>query len=668
MLLGLITLQPPPEAAKTDPQKSAPPSTDATSRTTAPPGAAPSLFPEGYLDHEALTRALRQLVERSGGKARLDSLARSREGRDVWLVSLGLPEKPPAVPDSRPATPPEPRKPAILVVANLEGDHLVGSQVALGILDQVQRDPSWQKRLEQFTLYVVPRLNPDGAERLLRTPRADVRTNLEPVDRDRDGRSGEDGPDDLNGDGLIGQMRIKDAKATLIPDPSDPRLLRKADPVKGERAVYSEYAEGFDNDGDGLINEDPPGGVNLNRNWPYRWSEYDPEAGFSPVGEPETRALIQFAFDHPEIAVVWSFGLNDNLATEPKKPEASFDAADLPLFVELSRLYGKARKSPEKRPGPGSPPSAPPAAGPRERTKGQEPAQEKGKPPGTPPEPKDRKPDPDPSPPAGQTPAAATSVTAPASPGATTDGSLSEWAYHHYGAVGLASRLWEGPELTRPAAAGSGTAPPTGSPPSPNADAPKGGPTVPDEGRARWLYWNDHVMKGRAFLPFAPLDHPRLGKVEIGGWKPGVRLNPPIEQVEDIARVHRAFLGELAGRLPRLAIRDVKVEARGSGIYQVTAAVVNEGVFPTALVRGTRSRKAPPVRVRLDVGSGRLLAGPPRSQFDSLGGSGGRREFRWLVMALDADDAGAKPYAVTLSASTPKAGAAVQTIPIGAAR
>jgi hypothetical protein len=582
------------------------------------------LFPEGYLDHAALTAALRRLVASSAGKAHLQSLARTQEGRDVWLVSVSEPSKavsdkgadqPASAPPSAPSN-----RPAILIVANLEADHVVGSQVALAILEQVTRDPAWEKRLARCTLHVVPRLNPDGAERLFHRLRADVRTNLTPLDRDHDGRSGEDGPEDLNGDGLIGRMRVKDGKATLIPDPADPRLLRKADPAKGERPVYSEYAEGIDNDGDGEINEDPPGGVNLNRNWPYRWAEFDPEAGFSPVAEPETRALVEFAFDHPEIALVWSFGLNDNLLVAPKKPEAFQDAADLPIFAELSRLHAKvasaARREPDKKPAA----STAPAGSPASESKPEKPPE-----------------------------------TAPASPGATTDGALSEWAYQQLGVIGLASRLWQGPELPQPE---SGEAKKDSS-----ASAQ---PKIPGDGEARWLYWNDWVMGGRAFVPFAPFNHRTLGKVEIGGWKPGVRFNPPIEQVGPIAKANGAFLEELASRLPHLAIRDVKVEAKGKRIYQVTASVVNEGEFPTALVQGTRSRKAPPVRVRLEVGAGRLLAGPARSHLDALGGSGGRREFRWLVLAPE--DTGAKPFAVTLSASTPKAGTAVQTIPIAAAR
>ena len=439
--------------------------------------------------------------------------------------------------------------------------------------------------------------------------------------------SGEDGPDDINGDGLVLRMRVKDGKATLVPDPADPRLLRKADPAKGERPVYSEYAEGIDNDRDGKLNEDPPGGVNLNRNWPHRWTEFDPEAGFSPASEPETHALIRFAFDHPEIAAVWSFGLDDNLASPPKKPESALDDADLPVFAELSRLFAKATSDPAgaRKPESKEKDKPPPVKEQGDTKKGEKPAEPKPKAAGE------------------SAPAPAPTTAAPAIPGATTDGSLSEWAYHQFGVVGLASRLWQGPELPEPK-------------PGRQRGAARPPAAIPADGEARWLYWNDHVMGGRAFVPFAPFDHVTLGKVELGGWKPGVRLNPPIEQVGSLARGHLAFLGELAQRLPRLAIRDVKVEAKGGGIFQVSATVANDGELPTALAQGVRTRKADPVRVRLDPGTAKILAGPARAQIDTLGGSGGHKEFRWLVLAPDPGKDAATPPTITLHVSSPKAG------------
>ena len=571
---------------------------------------APSVFPSGYLDHEGLTDALRRVAAAHPEAVRVESLAKSREGRDVWIATVGFPEKP-----SSP-------KPSILVVANLEADHLVGSQVALGLIERLSGE-----KLEGRTIHVVPRLNPDGAERLLKgAPRLDLRANLAAIDRDRDGRRNEDGPNDLDGDGLALAMRFKGEKATLVPDSKDPRILRKADTSKGEKPVYAESTEGLDDDGDGSIDEDPPGGVNLNRNWPHNWAEYNPETGAYPASEPEVNGLIRFAFAHPEIAAVWSFGLNDNLRGNPQGLPA-----DAPYLAEVIKSFATATA-----PKPEAPKDEPAkkAEAPKEETKAEAPKDEPAK-----------KAEPAPTPPAeaprpkaqvkGQgvrrVPASASSPAASApAPGldGTTDGALSEWAYHQFGVVGIASRLWSRPE----------------------------GPNLSGEGDARWLDWNDKVMGGSAFVPFHAVEHPTLGPVEVGGWKPGVRLNPPIEQVGAIVEGHLVFLKDLAGKLPSVAIPSAKAEAKGGGIFEVKATVENPGFLPTALAQGVVTRKASPVLVKLEPGDAKLLSGKALNRVDALAGSGGSREFRWLVLVPE----GKKT--ITLEVTCPKAGSASREI------
>lgn len=538
------------------------------------PGAAQTPpFPAGYLDHDALGKALAKLAAEHPKVAAVESLAKTGEGRDLWLVTLARKADGPAAP----------RRPAILVVANLEADHLVGSQVALGVAEALAAaadDPASEvgKLFERANLYILPRLNPDGAERLLKGTRLDLRTNLRPVDRDRDGRLAEDGPDDLDGDGLILRMRRKDAaKATLVADEKDPRILRKAEPIKGEKAVYVEEAEGLDDDGDGAFNEDGPGGVNLNRNWPFKWTEFEPETGVWPTGEPETLALVKFAVEHPELVAVLTYSLNDNLRADDSRKDAGIDGGDAPFFADLTKLYNQAIAPPKTAEGKDGPP--PPAL--------------------------DRS-------------------------GATTDGALAEWAYHQFGVLGLSARPWSGPEIPAPA---------------------EGQPAPPADGEARWLYWNDKVANGAAFVPFREIDHPKLGKIEIGGWKPGVRLNPPADRVGELAKSQTAFVADLLKKVPALAIPAAKAEAKGGGVFQITATVENAGAWPTALAQGLRTRTAAPVMVRLKLPEGaKLLGGKAIDRVESLAGNGGRQEFRWLVLA----PAGAKTIAV--EAETPKAG------------
>jgi hypothetical protein len=562
----------------------------------------PALFPRGYDRHDSLTVAIERLAQRWPTTVRVVSLGRSTQGREIPMIRLGREEAPPAAP-----------RPAIVIAANLEADHLVGSQVALRMVERLADadgdEAAVTALLDRVTLYVVPRLNPDGAERVLAgAPRLDARASLRPLDDDRDGRVDEDGPDDLDGDGLSLLMRVRDDAAAWVADENDPRLLRKADPSKGEKPVYSVYREGLDNDGDGRIDEDPPGGVELQRNWPYHWSEFDPTAGYSPGAELETRPLIRFLVDRPEVVAVWTFGLADNLASEPKKPDSTLDEADLPYFAELARRH--QHHAAEAARAPGQPIAAP------------EPAIPNPAPPSGPPTP------------ARTQPGSASTALPTLDP--ASDGALHDWAYHQRGLIGLASRLWTRPEVP---------------------DPPEGEPKPPDDAEARWLYWNDRLAGGGAFVPFRPFDHPTLGPVEIGGWRPGVRLNPPPDRFAPIADAQLAFLRDLVDRLPRLELRRVEARPLGDGLFDVEAVIANAGVLPTAFAQGVKTRESPPVVARLQGQGIQLVAGKPSHTIDALS-STAPVTLRWTIRAPD------DIRSVDLDVACPRVGQVRRAIPL----
>ena len=137
-------------------------------------------------------------------------------------------------PLARPST----RRPALLIAANFEGDHLVGSALALAtaeyLLANYPADAAVKQRLESSVIYIVPRMNPDGAEQMFAPVKALRRTNATPFDADNDARTDEDGPEDLNKDGVITLMRVKDPKGPYMISPDDARLMKRADPAKGE--------------------------------------------------------------------------------------------------------------------------------------------------------------------------------------------------------------------------------------------------------------------------------------------------------------------------------------------------------------------------------------------------------------------------------------------------
>ncbi|MCK7536580.1 MAG: hypothetical protein MZV63_39160 [Marinilabiliales bacterium] len=59
-----------------------------------------------------------------------------------------------------------------------------------------------------------------------------------------------------------------------MPVEGEPRLMRRADAVKGEKGIYKLYTEGIDDDGDGQYNEDTPGGTNVNINFPHLFKSF----------------------------------------------------------------------------------------------------------------------------------------------------------------------------------------------------------------------------------------------------------------------------------------------------------------------------------------------------------------------------------------------------------
>jgi hypothetical protein len=67
--------------------------------------------------------------------------------------------------------------------------------------------------------------------------------------------------------------------------------------------------EGIDNDGDGLINEDPVGGYDMNRDWGWDWQAAYVQHGAMdyPFYLPETRTVAHFITAHPNIAAAQSY-------------------------------------------------------------------------------------------------------------------------------------------------------------------------------------------------------------------------------------------------------------------------------------------------------------------------------------------------------------------------
>ncbi|MEE8467103.1 MAG: M14 family zinc carboxypeptidase [Planctomycetota bacterium] len=252
-------------------------------------------------------------------------------------------------------------RPAILIVANLEGPLAYTSGIALDLCRSLAQGYAGDERiralLDSTTILVLPRANPDSAEARFRRLQAEVRSSGEDADTDRDGLAGEDGRDDINGDGYVTIMRVPDPAGEWEEDPADPRVLRKADRKRGDRGVWKLVDEGRDSDGDGETSEDRPFDAEVNHNFAAGFEEHTPRAGLFPTSEPETRALCEFVMAHENIQLVLVYGELDNLRETPDGvaddapaekniPPAGLRSSDAELVAEIGRRYRELAEAP----------------------------------------------------------------------------------------------------------------------------------------------------------------------------------------------------------------------------------------------------------------------------------------------------------------------------------
>ena len=135
-------------------------------------------------------------------------------------------------------------------------------------------------------------------------------------------------------------------------------------------------------------------------------------------------------------------------------------------------------------------------------------------------------------------------------------------------------------------------------------------------------------------MDWTPATHPQLGNVEVGGFAPNARVNPPASALPEILDAHADFALWLAGQLPEVEVVETLVEPRGEGVWHITAILQNDPYFPTQLDLAERIRFNRPINVRLMPESGMtLLSGTMQHQVPRIDGMGGRAEFTWLVTA-----------------------------------
>ncbi len=650
-------------------------------------GAQPTAF-DKYHSPAELNAAFRDIARANAAFAKIHELAKSAGGGEVLLIEIG--------PEIGKA---EKTLPAVFIGADFDGLYPIAGEAALYLVKQLVEKPEARKDL---TWYILGCPNSDAAARFFAKPLWADSRNARPINDDQDDAVDEDGPEDLNGDGLITMMRVKDPEGTWIPVPGQPRLMKQADWTKGEKGVFKLYSEGVDNDGDGEINEDPVGGVNIGVQFPHLFPYFKPRSGLWPGSEPESFAILKFVNEHTEIGLSFVFGGADFCLNPPRggrrgdadmnqlhipkemagylnaDPDKTYSMAevmemakplipagvtldeamvasflglgaavnplpdDLKFYKELSDKYKeflKANKLDEKR----------------------------------------------------------------LEPAADKDGSFELYAYYQLGLPSFALDFWTLPEVKEEkkeaditpeklekmtneefitlgeekiAAFLKASGAPDGFKAAQVIEGLKGGqmstkqmaemmkqmPKPPSEEGSdptekALLAWSDKDLGGKGFVDWKPFKHPTLGDVEIGGAVPFADTTPPPAMIEPLLQGQVPWVFEIAKKMARIQMGPTKATALGGGLYEIEAWVEDAGYLPYPTAMGKRNQRIFPVIVTLEGQGLKIIDGKKRTQVFSVDGNGSQK-VRWLVQ-VD------KPVAVEIKAATRNAWGGTATLNLG---
>lgn len=289
-----------------------------------------------FYRYEAMTELLRAYAQARPHLIEVRSLGKSHEGRDIWVVVV-----------THTATGSDTDKPAFWVDGNIHAAELTASTACLYWLHQLAsgygNDRDITQLLDTRVVYLVPRLNPDGAELAMADCPRHIRSSTRPYPWDEVPVEGLT-IQDVDGDGRMLTMRIPDPHGTYKKCAQDPRLMVPREPGEFGGEYYRLIPEGLLTQFDGLtiqVNRDREG-LDLNRNFPAYWRQEFEQmgAGPYPTSEPEVRAMVDFIVKHPNIGAAVSFHTHSGVILRPMGTQSDDDMTpeDLWMIKRLSDL------------------------------------------------------------------------------------------------------------------------------------------------------------------------------------------------------------------------------------------------------------------------------------------------------------------------------------------
>ena len=572
--------------------------------------------------------------------------------------------------------------PAIFVGANFEGDNPLSTEGALYFAKMLLDSADYTKDVKWF---VMPQPNPDAAAGFFASVKSGLTVNKLPINNDADEAINEDGFDDLNGDGFITKMRVKDLQGNYVVSKADARIMVSA--KKGKRGVYKTYSEGIDNDGDGAYNEDGEGGINVGINFPHLFPKGKKEAGLFPGEAPEVYGIMRFIYDRPEITMIYTLGNSGFCSVPPKsgrKGGANMESLKIPsryakrFGVDASKRYtmDEVVEMMKKIVPPGM--EVTPSMVASFLNLG-----------------------------AVVNPLADDSKfyktyseeykkflenqnfnTETLDPKPAKDGSFELWAYYHLGVPSFSMNLFTIPKVKEKKEK-KGDALSTEEVEKMSAEdfaaldkakidtflkannAPEkftservlkmmnSGKFTPkqliammkkmpkekkenelSEKDKALLAWSDKYWEGKGFVNWEKAEHPTLGEVEVGGYVPYLENTPKPELIDSLAKTQLPWLLHLSKQLPQITFNSEKFTDLGAGVYKMEMYIENKGKLAYPIAMGQRNGHPAPIIIVLD-GDFEILQGKKRT---TVGGINGNqiKKLTWIIQTKKNQEISAK--------------------------
>ena len=220
-----------------------------------------------YYSYAEWTQMMHDIQDQYDHLADIESIGKSRMGRDQFLITI-----------TAKSTGTHDTKPAMWVDGAVHGNEVNGIMCSLYLmwylLTRYDYDPFVHDMVNTTTFYILPGLNVDANASFVEFPNNpnNPREPYRPEDNDGDGLYDEDQTEDVDGDGQMSTMYIEDPEGQFKLSEDGRLFIQVADPNEQVQRFRRIGAEGYDNDGDGRINEDDIGGPDPNRNYPFGWT------------------------------------------------------------------------------------------------------------------------------------------------------------------------------------------------------------------------------------------------------------------------------------------------------------------------------------------------------------------------------------------------------------